>query len=327
MIKISVIIPVYNAQDYLKECVESLVSQTLDEIELIFVNDGSKDDSLNILENYRKQYPQKIRIITQENKGQASARNLGITHANGEYIGFVDADDYVSTDMYEKMYSLAVKKNCDFVECRYQYLKIEENGCVKRLPCYGNVRPHDKVEDMFIDPLVSPWNKIYRAKIIKENYITFPEGVVYEDTAFYLKAIPFLKKIDYEPGEYVYHFLRSGSTMNSKNNKRVENIFPVLSNAIEFYKKNHFWDKYNKELEYFCVKILLCSSLKRIAKVSDQNLKKQYKTTTLDFIQRNFPYYKKNVYIRKSKNRYYLMLVNEFTLPLVLTVLKYSREG
>lgn len=327
MIKVSVIVPVYNAQKYLKDCVESLVHQTLEEIELIFVNDGSTDDSLKILEAYQEEYPQKVHLITKENGGQASARNMGIVQANGKYIGFVDADDYVAECMYEKMYSLAEQEQSDYVECRYQYLKVEKQGKVIKLPCYGNVRPYGRREEMFLDPLVSPWNKLYRTRILKDNHITFPEGVVYEDTAFYVKAIPYIHKTSYECGEYVYHFLRDGSTMNDKNDERVGQIFPVLQNAIEFYRGNDLFETYQKELEYFCVKILLCSSLSRIAKVSRASLRRQYEEETIFFIRENFPKYRKNSYIRDSRKGMYMRCMNRITMRMIVWLLKYRKDS
>ena len=110
MNKVSVIVPVYNAQNFLEKCIESLTQQTLKEMELIFVNDGSTDQSLQILEKYQKRFPKKVMVYSKENGGQASARNLGIAKSRGEYIGFIDADDYVDTHMYEAMYKKAKKK-------------------------------------------------------------------------------------------------------------------------------------------------------------------------------------------------------------------------
>ena len=102
-IKVSVCIPVYNMEKYIEDCIKSLVNQTLKEIELIFVNDGSTDNSLNILNEYKKQYPDIIKVISQENKGLGGARNKGLELASGEYIGFVDADDFVEPNMYERL--------------------------------------------------------------------------------------------------------------------------------------------------------------------------------------------------------------------------------
>lgn len=325
MVKVSVIVPVYNAQEYLEECLESLVHQTLEEIEIVCVNDGSNDASPDILTKYQEKYPQKVIVISKENGGQASARNLGIRRCSGEYIGFVDADDYVAEEMFEKMYHRAKLEDSDYIECRYRYLQVTETGETKKLLCYGNVRPFYRTEEMFFDPLVSPWNKLYRAKILKDNSILFPEGFVYEDTSFYVKAIPFIKKASFEPEEYVYHFLRAGSTMNAKKDKRVGNIFPVIEDVINFYKKNQLWDLYHNELEYFCTKILLCSSLARIADVKDTDLKRTYMKKTIGMMQMYFPGYRQNTYIKKSKKGLYMRCISPYTIKLVVWLLRFHR--
>lgn len=118
MTKVSIIVPVYNVVDYLSDCLESLVKQTLDDIEIICVNDGSTDSSLIVLEKYEKQYDF-IKIINQRNKGLASARNVGIAAAKGEYLGFVDSDDWIDMEFYEKLYEAARRHNTDIAAAKY----------------------------------------------------------------------------------------------------------------------------------------------------------------------------------------------------------------
>ena len=108
MYKVSVIIPVYNTEQYLNKCLDSLVNQTLKDIEIILINDGSTDNSQNIIDEYSAKYPDKIKSFIKENGGQATARNLGITKATGEYIGFVDSDDWIELNMYEELYNKAL---------------------------------------------------------------------------------------------------------------------------------------------------------------------------------------------------------------------------
>ena len=121
--KVSVIVPVYNTSKYLVRCMEALVNQTLEEIEILAVNDGSTDNSLEILKKYEVQYPQKVRVLSKENGGQATARNLGIRESRGEYIGFADSDDCVERTIFEKMYLLAKKDDSDLTECHYHYVQ------------------------------------------------------------------------------------------------------------------------------------------------------------------------------------------------------------
>ena len=114
MVKISVIIPVYNVEKYLKECLDSVINQTLKDIEIICVNDGSTDNSLNILENYAKK-DNRIIVISQKNKGLSGARNTGLKYCSGEYVSFIDSDDYVSKDLFELTYNNAISNNSDLV--------------------------------------------------------------------------------------------------------------------------------------------------------------------------------------------------------------------
>lgn len=307
MFKVSVIIPVYNTEEYLVECLESVVNQTLQEVEIVLINDGSTDSSLEIMKNYQKIYPERIQLISKENGGQATARNVAIPLCHGEYIGFVDSDDYIEPEMYEKMYLLAKETNADYVECGYVNVRINDNGERERIADYGSrVRAYTSKKDMFIDPMLAPWNKLYRAKLLIESKVTFPEGLIYEDTAFCLKSISFINSYAFLPEKYVVHFYRGSSTMNVNKSKKVGDIFAVLENVITFYHDRELFSFYQKELEYEIVKILLCSSMMRISKVPDLKLKKQFCRETLSFINKYFPNYKDNGYIKNNgiKNMY-----------------------
>lgn len=322
MKKVSVIVPVYNSKDYLNECVESLVNQTLKDIEIIFINDGSTDESLEILEEYRVCYPDKIVVESKENGGQASARNLGIKLATGEYIGFLDSDDSADCDMFAKMYETAKKNGSDFVESAYEYLQVDSKGNKKELPSYGNVRAYKNIKEMFIDPLVSPWNKIYKRELLQENEILFPEGLIYEDTAFFIKAIPFIRRPIHLPEKLIHHYLWPNSTMNANKAKKVGNIFAVLQDILRFYDENNIREAYKDELEYFCVKILLCSSLRRIAQVYDKKMRKEFIQETKRMIRTCFPCYRKNKYFKHNKAGMYMRFMNGISIPFVVMLLR-----
>ena len=119
MPKLSLIIPVYNVENYIEKCLDSVVNQTIDDMEIIIVNDGSKDKSKEKINKYLQKYKEKIKYLEKENGGLSSARNFGIPHATGEYIAFLDSDDYVEPKMYEEMYNLAKKEDADMVECDF----------------------------------------------------------------------------------------------------------------------------------------------------------------------------------------------------------------
>lgn len=162
MKKVSIIVPVYNMEKYLNKCMDSLVNQTLEDIEIITINDGSKDSSLKILNEYKEKYPNKVVIINQENQGISVARNNGINAATGKYIGFVDSDDYVKTDMFEKLYKKIEKTKSDIVICDYEkyFMNTEEFK-------YVNVVDYIKCDSLYSDTSIinnidySPWNKLF----------------------------------------------------------------------------------------------------------------------------------------------------------------------
>ena len=194
MKKVSVVVPVYNTSLYLKECIDSLVNQTLDDIEIILINDGSTDNSLSIINEYKKKYPQKIIIISQENLGISVARNAGIKVSKGKYIGFVDSDDFVKLDMFEKLYEKIENANCDIVVCDYQKYTMIDNNYE-----YIDVTKNIKKDNIYEDPSLifnidfGPCNKLYKKELF--NDIKFPINKKYEDLNAILKVFLEAQKI------------------------------------------------------------------------------------------------------------------------------------
>ena len=325
MLKVSVIVPVYNTEKYLEKCLDALVHQTLDDIEIVIVNDGSTDTSVKIIERFKRDYPEKIKFISKENGGQATARNVGIKAASGKYIGFADSDDCVDRSMFEKMYELAEKKSCDMVECNFHFVQETKNG-LHELKARGNVRNYKNRKDMFIDPQVSPWNKLYRRDVLLESGILFPEGLIYEDTAFYIKTISFIERSAYLDEKLVYYYLRGNSTMNANKSRKVADIFSVLQDILDFYNNKGLFQQYYDELEYFYVKILLCSSLSRIGRVRDKKLKNAMLDETFALIQEKFPQYKSNKYFSGRIGKY-IRTVNRSNSGLISTVLGKIMKG
>lgn len=318
MFKVSVIIPVYNTEKYLEDCLESVINQTLRELEIILIDDGSTDSSYQIMERYKSQYPDRIQLLSKENGGQATARNMAIPLCRGEYIGFVDSDDYIEPSMYEKMYEKAVEMSADYVECNYINVKVNEAGEQERIADYGSrVREYTCKKDMFIDPMLAPWNKMYRRELLQNSTVVFPEGLIYEDTAFCLNAISLVETFAYVPEKFVVHYYRGSSTMNINKSHKVADILDVLKNVIDYYKNNNIYEEYKEELEYVITKILLCSSMKRIAQIPDRKLRKKFCIMTWEMIQTYFPDYKSNIYTKeKSMIHRYMRCVARWNIVL-----------
>lgn len=326
MFKVSVIVPVYNTEKYLRECLNSLAEQTLDGIEIVMVNDGSKDKSITIMEEFVKRYPDRFVLLNKQNGGQATARNKGIRECHGKYIGFVDSDDKVHPDMFREMYETAVSGDYDYVECHYHYVKEGKNGELKELSTRGNIREYKGKRDMFINPQVSPWNKLYKRELIIEAGIEFPEGVIYEDTSFFIKTIPYINKSKYIDKKFVYYYLRGSSTMNANKSIKVGDIFKVLEDYLKFYEERRLFEEYREELEYFTTKIILCSSLSRIGRVKDKKLKKELLDKSFGFINEWFPDYKKNKYYT-GKTGKYIKIVNRRNSRLISMILGKIMKG
>ncbi|CVI73531.1 Putative glycosyltransferase EpsH [Clostridiales bacterium CHKCI001] len=312
-IKVSVIVPVYNTEKYLNACLDSLVNQTLKEIEIILINDGSTDNSGKIIRQYENEYPQKFIVIEQENQGQACARNRGLERSRGIYIGFVDSDDIVEPQMFEKMYERAALKNADFVECDYGYYQFND-GVKNTLQKYVKITAKEKTYQMFLDPMIAPWNKIYKREIIIKSGVVFPERYIYEDTAFYIDLIPYIKTMEYIDEEYVQHYFRPNSTQTKKQNPRVGEMLSIVEQIILFYKKRGFFDQYFEELEYFCVKIMLCSSFGRIGMLEDKELRQIYMKKMLKIIEMYFKGFRKNKYFSRGIRNLYIKSFNKVTM-------------
>lgn len=204
--KISVVVPVYNVAPYLARCLDSLVAQTLSDIEIICIDDKSTDNSLEILHEYENKYPQIHVIALDKNSGVATARNAGIDAARGEYLGFVDSDDYVDTDFYEKLYATAKKENADMVRGNVKITKLDgvtftDSNEIKNIERYGKW--------YFAWQW---WTAIYRANMIKRHELHFPVDVISgQDTVFLTECLRHANTLLTRSDVFYYYIRREGS--------------------------------------------------------------------------------------------------------------------
>ena len=241
MPKVSVIVAVYNVEKYLRQCLDSLVNQTLQDIEILCINDGSTDSSLEILNEYAKN-DQRIKIFTKENEGQAVARNFGITQANGEYIAFVDSDDWCELDMYEHLYNEAKKIDAELVECNcYHYNDMLEKKFVsqkklKGIP-YGKSFNWLDLSDkalVFENSPVAPWNKLCKTAFVRDNDLKFGLARFAEDAYFTLRIRVLASKIVHLD-KYLYNYrIREGSTIKTLYNYNFSNQINMVKETKDF---------------------------------------------------------------------------------------------
>lgn len=207
MCKVSVIVPVYNAEKYFRTCLDSLSAQTLDNIEVIIINDGSIDGSLEIANEFASNYPW-FKVHSTQNKGVSHARNYGITKACGEYVAFVDSDDSIEPDYCRAMYEKAIRDNNDLVVCQFDRITLS-NGELTHLfsktPLFDadNFLMTDR-RDLFSSISVGPWNKLIKKELLDK--LEFPEEIHYaEDQIFAVKAFCYAKNIG-TVKQVLYHY-------------------------------------------------------------------------------------------------------------------------
>ena len=314
MKKVSVIIPVYNVENYLRKCLDSLVNQTLKDIEIIVVNDGTTDNSQEIINEYVKKYPKKVVSIIQENGGQGAARNTGLLHAKGEYIGYVDSDDYVEENMYEELYKKAKEEDSDIVICGNNVVK--EN--------YELFSKED-VDKEFLLGKMAVWNKIYKKNIIVDNKIQFRSKVWYEDLDFTMKVYFSSKKTSYVDKPLYNYLLREGSTMNNNNIKRNLELIEAFDSLIDYCKDKKIYNKAKDEIEFLCIYHMYIFATTRVLNTNNKYKDKiEIINKFKNYINSNFPNFKQNKYLYLLPKRRKLIynLINSKFYCIIIALFK-----
>lgn len=236
-IKVSIIVPVYNVEAYLETCLDSLVNQTLEEIEIVVVNDGSPDNSQKIIDKFAKLYPDKICSYVKENGGLSDARNYGVKRAKGQYIGFVDSDDYVRKDMFELLYNEAIRQQAEVVVCnfcKFDEKSVEQNIVIKRPDIFNH--SVEEEPEILLESKSYAWNKLYQKEWYEKNSFSFPVGQWFEDSAVVYNMLYMANKVAaVENALYFYRVDRKDSITNTVSEK-VYDIFKSCDSILEFYK-------------------------------------------------------------------------------------------
>jgi glycosyltransferase involved in cell wall biosynthesis len=223
--QVSIIVPIYNVEKYLRQCLDSIVGQTLKNIEIILINDGSKDGCLGIMQEYAAK-DDRIIIIDKQNEGYGKTMNRGLEKASGEYIGIVESDDYVELDMFEKLYAIAKQHNVDVVKSNFYFYwskPTEKNEKTDLFPldCYNTpISPMDKKMVFFAMPSI--WSAIYRRELLQQNGITFlgTPGASYQDTSFNFKVWACAKSV-YLINDTFVHYRQDNENSSVNHNGKV----------------------------------------------------------------------------------------------------------
>jgi len=297
MPRLSVVVPVYNVAPYLPECLDSLLNQSYHDLEILAVNDGSTDESLSILREYEEKAAGKLKVFTKENGGLSDARNAGLALARGEYVAFLDSDDFADPDLYEKLYDKAKEKNADMAASPIRYVWPDGK---EKLVSSGVFDTEDEKEKKLLFTRFYPavWNKIYRRSVLVESGVFFKKGATFEDVEFSHRLFPFFRSVAATDGAAVNYLQRE----NSITAKPDERLFDYLSNfesITAFFREKDLFSSWEKELEYAASRYLLATFLKRAGALSDELFEKAVQKS-LHFLNENFPQRKKNPYYLKN---------------------------
>ena len=262
MTKISVIIPVYNCEEYIEESVMSILNQSFKDIEVIAIDDGSTDSTLNILKEMEFS-DSRLHVYSQENQGSSIARNKAMDMASGDYVYFFDADDYLVEDGLEKAFSNAIGNDSDIVLFRYEQYRDDkffehiDLDVEKQFPNenYNNFtfNVYDYRKIAFKGPF-APWYKLYRREFLEiHDYFSFPENLNHNDVPFHVKTILKASKISFVP-EYLYHYRTDNpNSISNKRLKRYKDIFYIIDIIEDFLKEEGLFDEFKKEFDYFVI--------------------------------------------------------------------------
>lgn len=302
-VKVSIIVPVYNVEKYLVTCMESMVNQTLQEIEIIVVNDGSPDNSIVILEEYERKYPHKVRVFTTENRGVSHARNYGLDRAVGDFVMFVDSDDFIELDMAQKLYSKAITDHNDLVLCaRNNVYEVEGKTELRKkemkiFSVNQNFKMSErKFEMAHVSPF--PWDKLFKRSLLEG--IRFPEGIRFEDLVVAFEVVSIAESIGVVP-EPLYNYRKTTQSgfLNSFS-EATKDIVTSFGLLVEFMKEHDLFDTFKEELEYVCVRhfFFRYESFYSKEKKGQLALKIDIIHATQDFLMKEFPNWAENHYLK-----------------------------
>ena len=301
---VSVIVPCYNCATTVERTLDSLAAQTLANIELVVINDGSTDNTLAVLEQWKQSHPNiQMALYTKENEGIAEARNFGVSKVTGKYFGFLDSDDYTVPEMFEEMYNLAIKDDLELVVSDFYW----KNSKGETLQKEG---PYTTGPDMMVNLFAVLWNKLYNTDFIHSLDIVFPKGDRYEDACYLYCLCCRLHKIGFTNRGYVRYIQQEGSITHT-NNDQVKNMIHVFQIILKYYKDHGYYEAYKDALEYIHIKFFLGNSFLRSAKIKDKEDRRNTIRMGWDLLNNEFPDWHKNPYLKTMggmKNRYFSLV-------------------
>lgn len=321
-IKVSIVVPVYNVAQYLSKCLDSLISQTLEEIEVIVVNDGSSDNSQFIIDDYVTRYPSKIHSFIKENSGLSDTRNYGIHHSRGEYIGFVDSDDYVDPNYCKKMYDEAVQSDAQIVVCgiAHLYLKRIINTLYPTELFNKSVQNSPRILE-YANSFA--WNKLFLRSFWMRNGFLFPKGQWFEDSALIYNVMLLANRVSCVNSPLYYYRHDRDDSITTTVDTRIFDVLKSCSSIVHFYKDhNAFEGQLYEEVEFVCLRHAT-ARYRTLIYSANRQIAFDYVHSMVAFFEEYFPEWKKSRYLNPSKEasartRLYMMILRNKPLMFLM---------
>lgn len=297
---ISIIVPVYNGEKDIEKCLFSLLDQSV-KVDIIVIDDGSTDNTADIVKGLMNKYNQ-IHYHKIENHGIANARNVGVSMVKTAYFGFLDSDDTIAKDMYEKMLKAIKKDDSDI--CMANFYWVYENS-QKLAKDVGYQNKHELLEKMF----ATLWNKLYKTSWFKKTNLSFPYGLHYEDASLLYRLVYYMDKVAYVDEAFVNYYQRKGSITHTFT-VYINDMIEVLQGIKAFYDQNDKDGEYTKEIEYLFIRFFLGNSYLRACRIKDSKTRNEVLKKGYACLIENYPNYRLNPYLNNGglKNKYFKLM-------------------
>ncbi|MBR3836808.1 MAG: glycosyltransferase [Clostridia bacterium] len=295
-IKVSVIVPCYGVEAYLPRCIKSLLDQSLKEMEIIAVDDDSPDRCGEILEEMKETAGDRLRVFHKENGGLSDARNFGIRQARGEYIAFLDGDDFADPALFEALYRKAETENADVCACEIRY--VWEDGKSRTVSSHvPAVAEGEELMEVFTRFYPAVWNKLYRKELLDRANVEFKVGAWFEDVEFSHRLFPYIRRIAAVEGVAV-NYLQRGGSVTARADRRLFDYLTNFQSILSFFRERGLLEEWHKELEFAACRYLLATFIKRVAPLSKGEFDEAV-TEALHFLNTEFPRWRQNPYLSR----------------------------
>jgi len=305
----SLIVPIYKIEEYLPKCIDSVLAQKNQDFELLLIDDGSPDGSGKLIDDYASRYPDKIRAIHQPNGGAGAARNHGISLSKGEYLLFVDGDDYLDDTLLSDLAEQIEKTQADlYLFGAHVERDGVKNGELHELVKIGQICNASDAPELFFG-IMAPWNRAYKKSLFAD--LAFASKVWYEDIRIVTKVNALAGTVVRLPKPYYHYLQREGSAMNNKNSERNVEIIYAFDDILSWFNAQKLMDRYCNEVEFLAIQHLLIAASVRVLQIGRKH---HLLSDFREYMEKNFPKFRENPHLSlldKNKQLIYKLLLKK----------------